>query len=92
LGNRGYHPIGEAINHDALLRYIKIAAISASEKLETCKAGCQNLTVPKVRVIGNEFLASITVLVDMTIQKAKRIIAPIFAAEGVLLLFLLFVL
>lgn len=89
LGHRGYHPIGEAINHDTLIGYITQAALSASSNMERCKAGALRLVVPKVRVIGGDCLESLTVLVDKTIQKAKQIIVPIFALEGLILLLLL---
>ena len=89
LGERGYHPVGEAMNQETLIGYIKSAVQTAAGKLEICKAGCLSTVVPKVRVIGGECLASLTVLVDKTLQKAKRIVVPIFATEGLLLILLL---
>jgi putative membrane protein len=89
LGHRGYHPVGEAMNQDTLISYIKNVAQTAAGQLETCKAGYLSTMVPKVRVIGGGCLASLTVLVDKTLQKAKRIVVPIFAAEGLLLILLL---
>ncbi len=89
LGQRGYHPVGEAMNQDTLINHIKTAVQTAAGKLETCKAGCLSTVVPNVRVIGGGCLASLTVLVDKTLQKAKRIVVPIFATEGLLLILLL---
>ncbi len=89
VGRRGYHPIGEAINHDTLIKHIKNAALGATGKLESCRAGYCSFTVPQIRVIGGGSLGVMSVLVDQTIQKAKRIIAPIFGAEGLLLILLL---
>jgi putative membrane protein len=89
IGRRGYHPVGEAMNQDLLIGYITKVAQTAASQLETCKAGCLRIIVPKVRVIGKECLASLTVLVDKTLQKAKRILLPIFAVEGLLLILLL---
>jgi putative membrane protein len=91
IGRRGYHPIGEAMNHEHLINLVRVAAIDASNKLELCNAGYRTIIVPKVRVIGSECLQYLSTLVDKTIQKAKRIIVPIFATEG-LLLFLIFAL
>jgi putative membrane protein len=91
LGRRGYHPVGEAMNHETLIGYIQEAAKSAAGSLEDCKAGCQRLTVPKVRVIGEARLASLSLLVDRSLKRAKQTVAPIFACEGlVLILFLTF--
>ncbi len=89
VGRRGYHPIGEAINQETLIKHITAVARKAVDQLETCKAGCQQIVVPKVRVIGGDCLNFLTVLVDKTIQKAKRIVVPIFGVEGLILLLLL---
>jgi putative membrane protein len=92
LGRRGYHPIGEAMNHETLIGHIKEAALTASAGLESCRAACQRLVVPKVRVIGADRIHSLTTLVDMALQRAKQIIVPIFAVEGILLILFLAVL
>jgi predicted neutral ceramidase superfamily lipid hydrolase len=77
------------MNQDTLISHIKSAVQTAAGNLETCKAGYLRTVVPKVRVIGEECLVSLTALVDKSIQKAKRIVIPIFAAEGLLLILLL---
>jgi len=89
LGRRGYHPVGEVMNHDALISYITEAAKTAAANLETCNAGCLRLVVPKVRVIGEARLESLSLLVDKALQWAKRAVAPIFVSEGVALILLL---
>ena len=88
-GRQGYHPIGEVMDHTVLLRYIREAAKQADANLEGCHAGCRTFIVPHVRVIGEERLKSITTLVDQAIAKLKRIVVPIFGAEGLILLLLL---
>jgi putative membrane protein len=89
-GRRGYHPIGEAMDYEVLVRYIGDVAKKAESTLEACKVGCLQFVVPNVRVIGEEKLNSISTLVDRAIVKAKRIVVPIFGLEGlILLLFLL---
>jgi putative membrane protein len=88
-GRRGYHPVGEALDQTVLIRYIEEAAKTAEANLETCKAGCRTLIVPKVRVIGEERLKSVTTLIDKAIVKAKHIVLPIFGLEGLLLILLL---
>ena len=92
VGRRGYHPVGEAISQEALITRIRETVEMASSKLESCKAGRVKLTIPKVRVIGGECLTLLAFLVDKTIQKAKRIVIPIFAFEGLLLILLLAIL
>ncbi len=89
VGRRGYHPIGEVMNHDLLISYITAAAKTAEASLERCKAGCKRLVVPKVRVIGQSRLESLSLLVDAGLKKAKQILVPIFALEGLFLILLL---
>ena len=92
LGRRGYHPVGEAMNHDTLITHIKEASLTALSRLETCNAGYSTFVVPQVRVIGGSRINSLTTLVDEALQRAKRITVPIFAFEGFLLVLLLAVL
>jgi len=89
LGRRGYHPVGESMNHETLIRHIIEAAEAATSNLESCKAGCIRLVVPKVRVIGEARLASLSLLVDKALRRAKKIVAPIFVSEGLFLILLL---
>lgn len=89
LGRRGYHPIGESMNTALLTFYVKQASQMAESNIERCTSGSIGIVVPKVKVLGEDFLASLTILVDKTIQKAKQIVLPVFAVEGILLLLLL---
>ena len=88
-GRQGYHPVGEVMDPALLIQYIGEVAKKAEANLERCSAGCRTFIVPRVRVIGEERLKSITSLVDKAIVKAKQIVIPIFGAEGLLLLLLL---
>ncbi|XES76840.1 MAG: DUF2070 family protein [Candidatus Bathyarchaeia archaeon] len=90
VGRRGYHPVGEAMNHQILIQHITEAATAAAGNMENCKAGYQRITIPKVRVIGGDCLALLSELVDKAMQKAKQIVVPVFGLEGLLLLLLLF--
>jgi putative membrane protein len=89
LGSRGYHPIGESMNTELLISYVKKVSQIAVSSIERCTAGSIVFVVPKVKVMGEDFLESLTILVDKTIGKAKQIVIPIFALEGLLLLLLL---
>jgi putative membrane protein len=88
-GRRGYHPVGEVMDHSVLIRYISEVAKKAEASLEAAKAGCRTFTVTKVRVIGEERLKSVTTLIDEGIKKAKQVAAPIFGAEAFLIILLL---
>ena len=93
LSQRGYNAVGEAIDHERLIAYVKEATAAAMSNLESVKAAsCCNITVPNVKVIGKKRLETLCLLVDRTIQKAKRIVVPIFGISGLfLMLILLFV-
>jgi putative membrane protein len=85
-GRRGYHPVGEVMDHGVLLHCIVDVVKKSEACLEASRAGCVQFVVPQVRVIGEERLRSITMLVDKVIEKAKRIAFPIFGLEGLFLL------
>ncbi|MCX8153939.1 MAG: DUF2070 family protein [Candidatus Bathyarchaeota archaeon] len=89
LGRRGYHPVGEVMNHKTLISYILEAAKTAEANLEFCHASYVRFIVPKVRVIGKNRIETLSMLVDKALQRAKQIVAPIFATEGVILIALL---
>jgi putative membrane protein len=88
-GNRGYHPVGEVMNQELLIKYITDATKTAAANLEPAKAGCKHLIVPQVRVIGGQRISSLSLLVDKALVKAKRVVIPIFLTEGLLLILLL---
>ncbi len=88
-GRRGYHPVGEVMDKNVLIGYIDEAAKRAVATLEEAKVGCVSFNVPKVRVIGEGHLNSISTLVDKAIVKAKQMVAPVFGLEGLILILLL---
>ncbi len=89
LGSRGYHPIGESMNHEKLLGYIKEIAVAAIANLERSKAECRRIKVPNVKVIGKTKLESLSLLTDRTLKKAKKTIIPILTLSGLLLMIVL---
>ena len=54
-GSRGYHPVGEAMNHDALNQTTSAKPQKRQQQtLKLPKSGCVQFVVPTVRVIGEE--------------------------------------
>jgi putative membrane protein len=88
-GKRGYHPVGDVMDHHLLIRIIVDVAKTASSNLEASKVGCIQFTVPKVRVIGEERLNSVSILIDKAINHAKKVAPVVFGAEGLLFILLL---
>jgi len=61
-------------------------------RLTRVKVSCRSITVPKVKVIGAERLETLCLLTDKVLQKAKRLIIPVFGTAGFLLiLYLMFI-
>lgn len=85
LNKQGYHPVGDAIDHGKLVGYVKKAAVEALSSLEHVKVACRVVTVQNVKVIGEERLKTLCLLVEKTLQRAKRVVVPIFSAAGFLL-------
>ncbi|MGB9683386.1 MAG: DUF2070 family protein [Candidatus Bathyarchaeales archaeon] len=89
LNKRGYHPIGEVMDHEKIIDYVKEATCSAVANLEWARVGCRDVLVPKVRVIGQKSLEKLCWLPDKVIQRAKRIVVPLFAVSSLLLMLIL---
>ncbi|MEM2440323.1 MAG: DUF2070 family protein [Candidatus Bathyarchaeia archaeon] len=89
LNARGYHPIGEVMNHDRLIEYVSEAARVAMASLSPARVGFQRIKVSKVKVIGKEALERLCALPDMVIRLAKRVAVPLFAATFLFLVIVL---
>ena len=89
LNERGYHPVGEAMNHEKLIGYIKEATLTSLSNLEPVKAACRSITIPDVKVIGEKRLETLCLLIDRALKKAKKVVVPIFASSGLLLMLVL---
>jgi putative membrane protein len=89
LGSRGYRAIGEALDNELLLSYIKTAAAKAEASMDRGQFSCREITVSNVRVIGGEHLESLCVLIEKALHRAKVSVVPVFAISGLLLMLLL---
>jgi putative membrane protein len=92
LGGHGYHPVGEVMDREKLVSYVREAVGTATSDLEPVRASCSGIEVADITVLGAKQLETLCLLIDKTVQTAKKVIAPIFVAAGLLLmLFLWFV-
>jgi predicted neutral ceramidase superfamily lipid hydrolase len=92
LNARGYHPIGEAMNQETLIKHIKQAATNALANLESAEASWHTESVSGIRVIGEKQVEAMCMLADKAIQRAKRLAISIFPLVGVVLAALLLLL
>jgi len=92
MNARGYHPVGEVMDHDILIGHIKEATRKALENLEQVEAAWATGTVSNVKVIGEEQIAALSTLLDRAMGRAKNLavfLFPLAAAVLVALLVLL---
>lgn len=88
LTKRGYHPIGEVINHEDLVRNVKRAASEALENMEPSEVAWHKIVIPNVKVIGERKIGELSMLVDRISRKAKKY-SIIFIILGLLLVLFL---
>ena len=85
LTTRGYHPIGEVIDHTKIIEYIKEATVKALENLEPAQVSWQTISVPSVKVIGKKQIETLSLMAEETFQRAKKLAALLFSTSGVFL-------
>ena len=87
LSKRGYHPVGEVVDHERIIGYIKDAVYKALESMELAEAAWLKITVQGVKVIGERKISELSLLVDYASRKARKY-SSIFVIFGLLLTFL----
>ena len=86
---RGYHPLGEIINHQKLIKHIKDAVKQALENLEPVEVSWSRTTIRNVKVIGDHQINRLSVLVNEVVERAKRASVIVFPVIGGVLAVLL---
>jgi len=88
LTARGYHPIGEVMAHDILIRHIRENVKEALSNMESASFSWRAGAVADVGVIGEEQIRKITLLADKALKRAKLISFPLFGVVGLVLVLL----
>jgi len=83
--DRGYYPIGEAIDQEKLIDYIEEAASDALENLERAEFSWHEEIVPGIKIIGEKQLHNISLLVDRTMKRVKKTAMLLFPTLAILL-------
>ncbi len=86
---RGYHPIGEVMDQEKLINYIRYAATKALNDLEPAEVSWRIITIPDVKVIGEKQIESLGFIAEKTAKRAKKLAISLFPVTGILLTFLL---
>jgi len=87
---RGYNLVGEAINHQKLIDYIKDATTLAIDDMEPATASWRTEVIADVEVIGEYQIHELTALADKTTERVKRVAITLFPLATILLIALLF--
>ncbi len=90
LTKRGYHPIGEAIDQEKLISYIKEATLTALRNLEPVKSSWKSMSITRVKIIGEKQLSNIFIVIDEAIKLSKRLAISLLSVVGIILILLLF--
>ncbi|MCD6470213.1 DUF2070 family protein [Candidatus Bathyarchaeota archaeon] len=78
LSERGYHPIGEVMDHGRVIFYARKAVSKAMENVEEAVVALQRVVVPKIKVVGERQINELSLLVNKAIEKIKlNLIIPI---------------
>ncbi len=86
---RGYHPLGEAMPLEKLIKYVESAASKALNNMKSNTVSWLTGQVPRVMVIGERQIREMVLLADKALKRAKKTAVPLFTAAGLLLIALL---
>jgi len=92
LNARGYHPVGEAMNQEVIIAYVKQATTDALANLEPAEVAWRTETVSGAKVIGEKQIEAMCMLVDKAMKRAKRLAVSVFPIAGAILAALLLLL
>lgn len=71
LADRGYHPVGEVVDHDKIIEYTRLAALEAMKSMDEVIVAWRKVLVPKVKVVGEKQISELSLLTDRAAKKAK---------------------
>lgn len=89
LNRRGYHPVGEVMNHEKLIGHIKSVVSESMKNLEPVKVAWRTITVPNVKIIGAKQIEGLCTLTDRAMKRAKKSAFTLFPIAGAVLIVLL---
>ncbi len=91
LTRRGYHPVGEVMNQEKLIAYVRQAVQYALRDHELAEVSHQTHVIPDVKVVGKRQVTDLCLLTEKTVNEARRLALLLFPLTGIVLagLFLL---
>jgi putative membrane protein len=85
---RGYHPVGEMGNREALLSYVSECTSKAISQLQDSTVSYNRIDVPELYVIGEEKLKSLSLLIDSSVRLLKHLALLIYVPTIILVIVL----
>ncbi|MFQ6064561.1 MAG: DUF2070 family protein [Candidatus Bathyarchaeia archaeon] len=82
---RGYHPIGDVMDHSKIIEYVKEVVTKALESLEPARVSWRREIIQNIRVIGEEQIKALCTLTDNAAKRAKAAAVTLFPIAGVFL-------
>lgn len=89
LNARGYHPVGEAMDQERLINCVMQATKDAFANLEPAEVAWGTEIVSGVKVIGEKQIEALSILLDKSVNRAKKLAISVFPIAGVALAALL---
>jgi len=89
LGGRGYHPIGEVMDHEKLVKMVKDVVSEAIKDMEPVAIGWRTISVSNVKVIGERQIEIMGEIAYKAMKRAKKAAVTIFPIIGMALVGLL---
>ena len=84
LNKRGYHPVGEVMDHDTIVKYVKNVVLEAMQNMEPVETAFRTVKVPQVKVIGEEQIRAMSLIAHKAAKTAKKAAMLIFPVLGLI--------
>ncbi len=89
VSERGYHPVGEAMDQEGFIDSVRQVTLTALRNLEPAEASWFTISVPNVKVIGEKQVRTLCLIADEKTKQAKKLAFSLFPMAGILLTVLL---
>ena len=89
LNRRGYHPVGEAMDDEVIIRYVKNVVLEAMRNMEKVKIALRRVKISQVKVIGEEQIKAMSLIAHEAAKTAKKAAMSIFSVLGLIFIGLL---
>ncbi len=83
---RGYYPVGEVIDHAKLTNYVREVTLEAAANLRPSHASMRRAAATGIGVIGEKTIKKLSIMVDSTMKRARRLALCLFSGIAILMI------